>query len=213
MTLRIADRVKAGDHDDPGIIDAVVQAVREARQQEAPGAAIDNRVGVGKVENRIYCQFHRIDELATETRPLEVIPITRLRHIGDCRNQEPGAAHADQPRSRCLASAQEMTAALPLSRSSSRRSSSLCCAGVIRSTSGRAQRLSHRSPIKARRSSGASLLMSITGMLMASMIRLRLNQNQTESLLQLTATPQSAWRQTARGPGAVSEAPRSAGGR
>lgn len=114
---RITNRMQAGDHDDPGVIDAGVQTVWEARQQEAARFTVDNGMCGRETENGVHRRIHGINELVAETRSLELIPVARFRHVGDCRCKEPGVAHADQPRSRRLASSHEMTAASPLSSS------------------------------------------------------------------------------------------------
>lgn len=126
MMLRGTNRMQAGYYENPGSIDAVVETVRETRQQKPPGATVDSGVGTRKGKDRINSRIDRVDELVAETRPLELIPVTCLRHIGDCRSEKPGTAHANQPRSRRLASSQEMTASSSFSSASSLRSSTFC---------------------------------------------------------------------------------------
>jgi hypothetical protein len=62
--------MQAGDHDHPSVINLVVQAIGEARQQEAADAAVDHRMGFRKRKCGGDCVVHGIDELVTQPRPL-----------------------------------------------------------------------------------------------------------------------------------------------
>ena len=42
----------------------------------------------GEVENGVNRRINGVDELVAETRPLELIPVTRIRYVGDRRSQE-----------------------------------------------------------------------------------------------------------------------------
>lgn len=94
--------------------------VGEALDEETTGVTVVNRVGGGKSEHRFHRVVHGVDELSPETRSLRFVPLPSGLDVRQGGRKEPDPLHWNQLRSRRLASSQEMTSAMPLSRESSR---------------------------------------------------------------------------------------------
>jgi len=63
MKLRIANCMQAGHDDHSGVIDAVVEAVREARKQVATRGSVCDRMCARELDYRENRRVHGIDEL------------------------------------------------------------------------------------------------------------------------------------------------------
>lgn len=88
--------MKARHHHDAIVLNSIVQAIREALDEESTGVAVVNRVGDRKGQHRFDRVVHGVDELVAETLPLYLVPFPGGLDIDQGIGEEPDSGHRNQ---------------------------------------------------------------------------------------------------------------------
>jgi hypothetical protein len=156
--------MKAGNHDDALLEDAIVQRIRKAGQEEPSCIAMQD---CGTLRMPLQCQDASPklgQELASQALALLLVPVVGVFDVRSSGWTEENRLHAVPFWIRARTSSQGMPVGPSCSRSSSRRSSSARWASVNGTAAGFLLRLSQSSSRRLRRSSVESASRSIAGL-------------------------------------------------